>query len=124
MDKFNVIYSDPPWRVKSGRPFAGYKMIDGKQIFNSTDNKSRKLAYPSMTVDEIAALNVKELAADNAHLYLWVINKYLLQAEKIINAWGFKYSTTLVWTKNAMGGAWAETLRSRLNFYYLPHAGT
>lgn len=117
MDKrYSCIYGDPPWKTKSGRAFAGYKIVDGKQIFNSTDNKSRELAYPTLTVDEIAALNVKDIAADNAHLYMWVPNQYLLQAEKIIKAWGFKYSTTLVWVKKPMGGGLGGTFKITTEF--------
>lgn len=116
MKRYSVIYADPPWQTKSGRPLAGYKIVDGKQIFNSVDNRSRELAYPTMTVAEIAALNVKELAADNAHLYMWVTNQYLLKAEAIINAWGFKYSTALVWVKKPMGGGLGGAFRITTEF--------
>lgn len=101
---YNTILADPPWQTKAGRPFAGYKVVDGTQIFNSVDNRSRDLAYSTMTVDEIAALSVGDIAAKDAHLYLWVTNQYLMQAHRVIDAWGFKYSTALVWAKNAMGG--------------------
>lgn len=101
--KYNVILSDWPSANKAGRALKGYKMVDGKQIFNKVSDKSRELAYPVLTVDEMCDLPIKDLVADDAHLYFWVTNKFLLKAEKIINAWGFKYSTTLVWSKNPMG---------------------
>lgn len=103
-NKYHCIYADPPWRTKAGRSFAGYKIVDGVQIFNSVDNKSRELSYPTMTLEEIAKLNVKSIAADNAHLYMWVINQYLLEAKEIIKAWGFRYSTSIIWSKTPMGG--------------------
>jgi hypothetical protein len=65
---------------------------------------SVKLAYPSMTVDEIKALRVADVAQDDAHLYLWTTNGYLPAAFDVAKAWGFQYSTTLVWAKNLMGG--------------------
>lgn len=104
MKKYNVIYADPPWNTTAGRTIGGYKMEGDKQLFISSDNNSRKLSYPSMTVDEICQIPVKEIAAKDAHLYMWVTNQYLLQAEKVILAWGFKYSTCLTWSKKVMGG--------------------
>lgn len=55
-----------------------------------------------MTVAEIAALQVP--AAPAAHLYLWTTNGYLRDAFDVARAWGFEYSTTLVWAKALMGG--------------------
>jgi N6-adenosine-specific RNA methylase IME4 len=52
-----------------------------------------------MSVAEIAALPVESLAADDAHLYLWTTQRYLRDAFDIVDAWGFKYSATLVWAK-------------------------
>ena len=36
VDKYNVIYVDPPWKMKAGRPLKGYKMENGKQLFIPT----------------------------------------------------------------------------------------
>lgn len=99
---YQTIVADPPWKVSRGRPLGLYEMKDGKQTFKSPTDKARQLAYPSMSVSEIAALDVP--AAENCHLYLWTINKYLQPAFEVMAAWGFKYSTTLVWAKKPMGG--------------------
>lgn len=101
-----------------------YKVVDGKQIFHTTDNKSRELAYPTLTVDEICAFPVKLITAPDAHLYLWVTNQYLLKAEKVINAWGFKYSTTLVWAKQPMGGGLGGTYRITTEFLLFATKGS
>lgn len=101
---FSCIVADPPWKVTAGRAIGRYEMVGGKQISGVTDNSARKLAYPSMTVSDIAGLPVSRVAAENAHLYLWTVNKYLKDAFDVISAWGFKYSTTLVWAKAPMGG--------------------
>lgn len=114
--KYACIYADPPWRTKAGRGFSGYKVVDGQQIFNSNDNRSRDLPYQTMSIEEIAKLNISELTEPNAHLYMWVTNQYLLQAERIIKAWGFKYSTTLVWAKNPMGGGLGGTFKISTEF--------
>ena len=101
--KYKVIYADPPWYQKAGRAFNGYSCGDGKQDFNASGS-SRDLPYKTMPIEDICALNVRELSADDSWLFVWVTNKYLPYANQVITAWGFTYSTTLVWCKNTMGG--------------------
>lgn len=101
--KFATLVVDPPWKVAAGRTIGRYvREANGSQLFGVVDDKARKLAYNSMTLEQIASLELP--AADDAHLYLWTINKYLRYAFNISEAWGFRYSTTLVWTKNPIGG--------------------
>jgi N6-adenosine-specific RNA methylase IME4 len=61
-----------------------------------------------MTVDEIAGMGCP--AADDAHLYLWTTSGFLPDAFRVMAAWGFAYSTTLVWAKapigHGLGGAY------------------
>lgn len=104
MTRYATIVADPPWDVGAGRALVGYVMRDGKQLWNPESQQSRKLAYPSMTVAEIAAMRVADVAAKDAHLYLWTTNGYLPHAFDVAAAWGFKYSTLLTWAKNPMGG--------------------
>lgn len=56
-----------------------------------------------MSIDRIKQLPVADLAEENAHLYLWTINKYISQAYEIARFWGFQPSTMLVWCKNPHG---------------------
>ena len=117
MNGYNVIYADPPWNQKAGRPLSGgYKTIEGKQVFNPLSNKSSPLPYRTMSITEIANLPIHDIAADNAHLYLWTTNKYLMDAGNIIKNWGFKYSTTLVWCKKPIGLGLGGTYRISTEF--------
>jgi N6-adenosine-specific RNA methylase IME4 len=101
--KYRTIIADPPWDVAAGRSIGRYEMRpDGTQAFGVTDNAARPLIYPTMTLEEIKALQVP--ADDDAHLYLWTTNGYLPHAFDVLRAWGFTYSTTLTWAKNVMGG--------------------
>jgi N6-adenosine-specific RNA methylase IME4 len=52
-----------------------------------------------MTLDELCALPVADLAADNAVLFLWVTTPLLESAFPVIRAWGFVYKTLFVWDK-------------------------
>lgn len=123
MNKYNVLYIDPPWKIKAGRPLKGYKIVDGKQTFLATSNKTRETSYPSMTIEEIKRLNVAGIAAADAHLYMWVTNKHLPEAFDIIKEWGFSYSTTIVWAKNRMGGGLGGAYRITTEFLIFARKG-
>lgn len=85
--KYQTIYVDPPW------PESG-----GGQIKRGADRH-----YRLMSIKEISALRVEELANENCHLYLWSTNNYLGAAFKIMSAWGFEYKTLITWGKNRIG---------------------
>lgn len=103
--RYATIVADPPWKVKAGPAGAPYVLdTDGIQRWDKVSRPSRELAFPAMTVEEIKALDVASIAEPNAHLYLWTINRYLEEAFAVIRAWGFTYSTAIVWAKNPMGG--------------------
>jgi N6-adenosine-specific RNA methylase IME4 len=55
------------------------------------------LDYPTMTLEEIAALKLP--AADHCHLFCWTTQKFLFEAKNIIEGWGFNYIQTFVWHK-------------------------
>jgi len=117
MKKYNVIYADPAWQQKAGRPLSGgYKKENGVQVFNPISNTSANLPYSTMSIEEIKSLPIKEIADKDAHLYMWVTNKYLMEAGEIIKAWGFKYSTTLVWIKKPIGSGMGGTYKVSTEF--------
>lgn len=72
-----------------------------------------QLPYKRMSVGAITNLPVGDLAAEDAHLYLWTTNGFLRSAYDVVEAWGFKPSTLLTWCKAPMGlgpgGAFAVT---------------
>jgi transposase-like protein len=92
--RYRTIVADPPWNRHGRSPWGG--------------GTSRPLPYPTMTIDEIAALPVRELADKQAHLYLWTINAYLEETYEIARLWGFKPSTLLTWTKPKRAAVSAE----------------
>lgn len=63
------------------------------------------MPYATMPVDDISRLRVDRLVhPDGCHLYLWTTNGFIDDAFDIVRAWGFRYSTLLVWAKTPMGG--------------------
>lgn len=85
--KYKTIYADPPW------PEYG-----GGKIKRGADRH-----YPLMSVKEIMALPVRDIADENCHLYLWVTNNFLIAGLEVMKAWGFRYVTTITWLKDKMG---------------------
>jgi N6-adenosine-specific RNA methylase IME4 len=82
---FQVIVADPPWRYDSGN----------------------SLPYPTMDIEEIKAMPVRDIAADDAVLWLWTTNAHLRVAFDVVEVWGFEYRTLLTWVKDRMGtGEW------------------
>lgn len=84
--RYQTILADPPWRYDDRTPRGG-----------------AELHYPTMTLDEIAALPVRELAADDAHLHLWATHSFLFDAKRVMEAWGFTYKSIFCWVKPTLG---------------------
>lgn len=59
--------------------------------------------YPLLRTEEICALPVVGIAADDAHLYLWVTNNFLPDGLRVMHAWGFRYVTVITWVKGTFG---------------------
>lgn len=55
--------------------------------------------YTLTSMDDLKALPVASIAADDAHLYVWVTNAFLVEAHDLARAWGFKPKTLLTWVK-------------------------
>ncbi len=84
--KFGTIYADPPWKYGNQATRA------------STDNH-----YLTMPTKAIAALPIRELAADDCHLHMWTTNAFLPESFAIMDGWGFAYKSIFVWCKPQIG---------------------
>lgn len=59
------------------------------------------MRYETMTLNDIKALPVADIAGEKAHLYLWVPNALLPDGLAVMDAWGFEYKGNIVWEKSA-----------------------
>lgn len=84
--QFGTILADPPWQFqnRTGKVAPEHKRLN---------------RYPTMSLGEICDLPVADIAADPAHLYLWVPNALLPDGLKVMEAWGFRYVSNIVWHK-------------------------
>jgi N6-adenosine-specific RNA methylase IME4 len=56
-----------------------------------------------MTVEEICALPVGNLADKDAHLWLWTTHGFLWDAPRVVLSWGFRPTYIVVWAKQGLG---------------------
>lgn len=89
--KYKTIYADPPWYENGG----------GKRGGKRGANRH----YPLMKTKDIIAMGdmVKDMADDDAYLFLWTTNNFLPDALKVMEAWGFRYVTMITWDKGGYG---------------------
>lgn len=90
VDKYRVIYADPPWS------YSDKQAVKGDY---GTGTGAAEGHYPAMKLTELEALKVKEMACDDSVLFLWVTAPLLPEGLKVAAAWGFKYKASFVWDK-------------------------
>jgi len=82
-EKYSIIYADPPWSY-SDRKCSG--AAEGH--------------YSTMPIDDICALPISAIAAEDCVLFLWATYPLLPEALRVIEAWGFRYkSIAFQWVK-------------------------
>ena len=83
--RYRTILADPPWDIQQKGTLGAVRH------------------YRLMTVEQIKALPVSELAEDDAHLWLWTTNAALESAYQVMRAWGFTPRSIMTWTKPRLG---------------------
>lgn len=93
---FPLIYADPPWSFETFAP-GGHK-----------SSRMAENHYPVLSDAEIASFkigkqSVRDLAAEDATLFLWCTSSNILRAIDVMISWEFIYKTHAVWDKMRMG---------------------
>ena len=124
MKRYRTICADPPWPQKdSGRR----TLAEGGRWDTSGRGVAGKRAvvpYERMSIAEIAALPVGDLADRDSHLYLWTTNGFLGDALALLPGWGFRFSTLLTWCKPPMGLGLGGTFVNTTEFVIFARRGT
>ena len=90
IEKYNVIYADPPWDIGS---------IELEKWGSPLSEK-----YPTMSLDAIKNLKIDELSNEDCSLFLWATHTTLKDAFDVMENWGFKYHCCITWDK---GNGWS-----------------
>ena len=85
--KFRVVYADPPWAYND------------KADAGAVQGKGAGHHYPTMSIQALCELPVKEICDPDAVLFLWVTSPLLAECFPVIEAWGFSYRACFVWDK-------------------------
>lgn len=123
---FRVIAADPPWRfavysetgkgrspdgpaqiVQRERPPPPVPLFDLDDALDPDDvwdddpmSNSPARHYETMPLEDIMAMPVQSVAADDCLLLMWVVDSMLPEALEVGRAWGFQYKTVgFYWAK-------------------------
>jgi N6-adenosine-specific RNA methylase IME4 len=89
-----VMLVDPPWFFRT-RSEKGWR-------------KSAHSKYPCLALADIAALPVADLCGPDCLMVLWATAPHLLQAQSVLEGWGFTFKTAGAWAKQSRtGSCWA-----------------
>ncbi len=88
---FKTILADPPWRFtnRTGKVAPEHRRLD---------------RYSTLDIDSICQIDVKSVASKNSHLYLWVPNALLPDGLRVMESWGFRYISNVIWAKRRKDG--------------------
>ncbi len=111
---YGAILADPPWYFRN---------------FSAAGEAKNPVAhYSCMSTDDIAALPVSHLAAQDCALFMWATAPMLPDAVRLMAAWGFTFKSAGAWAKQSTTGEkWAfgtgYCFRSAAEFYLLGTIG-
>ncbi len=88
---WKTVLADPPWRFtnRTGKVAPEHRRLD---------------RYSTIDLGTLCSLAVADITARNAHLYLWVPNALVPDGLRVMEAWGFRYVSNLVWAKRRKDG--------------------
>lgn len=91
MKKYQIIYADPPWKY---------------QDKSKSHGGGAESHYPCMSISEMCALPIRDIANDDSVLLMWTTMPMLEVSFEVIKAWGFKYKTcAFTWVKTNKDGS-------------------
>jgi len=96
--KYGLIYADPPWKHRD-KAKAG--------------NRGAESKYSVMNLDDLCALPVKDIAADDCLLAMWYSNQMPVEAITLVEAWGFKPKRIV----NMNGFTWSKKTKTGKQFF-------
>jgi N6-adenosine-specific RNA methylase IME4 len=79
---FRAIIADPPWEFR---------------LYSNKGNA--KVQYDLLTLADICAMPIGDIAAPDSVLFLWATNPLFREAMDTLDAWGFEYKTKFPWVK-------------------------
>lgn len=100
---FSTIVADPPWNYSRKLSHGG---TSGFSPVHPSRGGSRGASnhYPTLTLEQLKALPVQSVAADQSHLYLWTTSAFVVEAHSLAETWGFSPRVLIPWIKTKRQG--------------------
>lgn len=111
--KYEILLTDPPWKQTKG----------GKR--KARPNQDKQLDYQTMSLEDIKKIqeHVSNNVCEETHtVFMWTIDKFLHETEKMMIELGYKLHARMIWDKTN-GVAPAFTVRyshEYLLWFYKP----
>jgi site-specific DNA-methyltransferase (adenine-specific) len=93
---YRVLYADPPWQYRDTR--VGLS-TDTQRVDRAESAAAQD--YPTLSVSELGALDIAQIAHTDAVLFCWATFPLLPDALEVLELWKFTYKTAFVWWKPA-----------------------
>jgi N6-adenosine-specific RNA methylase IME4 len=103
--RYRTIVADPPWPIAwSASPAEAFTRPSTPGV-----TRTKPLPYGTMTLEEIVALPIEQMAADDAVLWMWSTRRLFREGEaaRAARAWGFEPCGEVLWglRNPGLGGA-------------------
>ena len=104
---FQLVLADPPWAFETfnrNRRTPTQKKFSPASSSEAVGGEYAEDHYPTMSIDEMAALRVASITARDGLLVMWAVGSHLDEAFRLASAWGFtRYVTDLFyWAKQKL----------------------
>lgn len=99
--KYDIILTDPAWNQTKGNKR------------KCRPNQEKALDYETLSIEEIKQIHkniLKENTSKKHNIFMWTIDKFLPQAEKMMTELGYELHARMIWNKEN-GVAPAFTIR-------------
>ena len=106
MEKYGIIYADPPWVFRN---------YSDEWHENHPESKWVGKQYSLMSQEDLKSLPVENLGDKDSALFLWATMPKLPAAIELMEAWGYKYKTVaFTWIKKNIK---ADSLFTGMGFW-------
>lgn len=105
--KYQIIYADPPWKQNKGN------------TRKCRPNQTKLLDYATLNISEVKEIHKyvsENLCEDTHNIFMWTIDKYLHDTEKMMSELGYTLHARLIWDK---GNGIAPAFTVRFSHEYL-----
>ena len=78
-------------------------LVDAPTDIHQGGNYGAHKHYPLMSMDELKAMPIADLAENDGHLWLWSTNAALEQSFDLARSWGYEPRSVMTWVKPRLG---------------------